>query len=229
VKNKLGFGDDSSSSSSSTGAGPRANSSDPRGIRNNNPLNLEYRPDQGAIGSDGRFGVFPTMEAGVAAAARQLKMYRDQHGLNTVSGIVGRWAPAGENNTNAYILSVAKAMGVDPNAQLDLDNPAVMSSLISAMARVENGRRIDGAAVQRGVGGVSQAGPRLNSGNTALLPPAGSRGESTGNTSTQSSSTSLDIGQITIHTAATDAHSIAKEIHGAISDHMIAQSNTGLT
>jgi len=61
-----------------------------------------------------------------------------------------------------------------------------------------------------------------------LLPPPGARGEGAGSTSTHSSSSSLDIGQINIHTAATDSRSIAKEIHGAISDHMIAQSNIRL-
>ena len=41
-------------------------------------------------------------------------------------------------------------------------------------------------------------------------------------------SNTTTVGQINIHTAATDANAIAKEIHGAISDHMIAQSNVGL-
>jgi len=36
-------------------------------------------------------------------------------------------------------------------------------------------------------------------------------------------------GDIHIHTAATDSQAIAREIHGAIADQMIAQSNTGLS
>ena len=47
------------------------------------------------------------------------------------------------------------------------------------------------------------------------------------NSSSMNSNTTT-VGQINIHTAATDANAIAKEIHGAISDHMIAQSNIGL-
>ena len=47
--------------------------------------------------------------------------------------------------------------------------------------------------------------------------------------SSSTHSNTTTVGQINIHTAATDARAIAKEIHGAISDHMIAQSNTGLT
>lgn len=134
--------------------GPRANPNDPRGIRNNNPLNLEYRPGQGASGSDGRFGVYPTMEGGVAAAANQLKIYRDRYGLNTIGGIIGRWAPQGENNTGAYAMSVSRSMGMNPNDQLDLNDPSVMSRLIGAMAEVENGRAVDAGAINRGVRGL---------------------------------------------------------------------------
>lgn len=127
------------------------NSGDPRGIRNNNPLNLEYLPNQGTSGSDGRFGVYPTMEAGVAANARQLLMYRDQHGLNTIADIINRWAPAGENDPRNYAGQVATTMGLPPKAPLNLDDPKVLAGLIDAMARVENGRSVDAAAVQRGV------------------------------------------------------------------------------
>ncbi len=135
--------------------GPRANPSqngtEPRGIRNNNPLNLEFRPAQGASGSDGRFGIYARMEDGVAAAARQLHRYDKSYGLNTVSGIINRWAPPGENNSGEYAATVARSMGVATDQKLDLDNPQTMSNLIEAMARVENGKPIDPDAIKKGV------------------------------------------------------------------------------
>lgn len=112
----------------------------PRGMRNNNPLNLEYKDGQGATSSDGRFGIYPTMDAGMQAAQKQLLSYQDNRGLNTVASIVNRWAPPSDNNnTSAYAATVAKTMGVGVNDQLDLHKPATLNSLSDAMARVENG------------------------------------------------------------------------------------------
>lgn len=138
-----------------------ADPSQPRGIRNNNPLNLEYRSDQGATGTDGRFGVYATMEQGVAAAQRQLLLNQDR-GLNTVAKQIGRWAPPSENNTGAYVATVARALGVGPNDPIDVRDPKTAAAMIGAMAQVENGKPIDQEAIQRGVAGhgipVSDAG-----------------------------------------------------------------------
>lgn len=131
---------------------PSSSGSDPRGIRNNNPLNLTYLPGQGATGSDGRFGVFATMEQGITAEVRQLELYSSKYGLDTIGGLVGRWAPTGENNTSAYAASVAAAMHLDQNARLNMSDPATMSALVQAMSRVETGRRLDPDVVTRGVG-----------------------------------------------------------------------------
>ena len=47
-----------------------------RGIRNNNPLNIEAGENwQGLKGTDGRFAIFETAEHGIRAAARILRTY----------------------------------------------------------------------------------------------------------------------------------------------------------
>lgn len=125
--------------------------SDPRGIRNNNPLNLSYVPGQGASGSDGRFGVYPTMQQGVAADTRQLLRYQDVYGLNTVRGIINRWAPPGENNTSAYVTAVAARMGVTPDTPLNLHDQATAAALVAAMAHQETGRDLDKRVIAQGV------------------------------------------------------------------------------
>jgi hypothetical protein len=118
--------------------------SQPRGLRNNNPGNIESgkfaATVQGFQGSDGRFAQYATPEQGIQAADKLLTTYAAR-GLNTVEGIVNRWAPPTENNTGAYVAQVAKELGVDPSAPLDMNNPAVRQRLIAAKIRVENGRQ----------------------------------------------------------------------------------------
>ena len=73
----------------------------PRNLRNNNPGNIEYgdfAKKHGATGSDGRFAIFPSMQAGQDAQASLLMGYMAQ-GNNTISKIVSKWAPGNENNT----------------------------------------------------------------------------------------------------------------------------------
>ena len=91
-----------------------------RNWRNNNPGNIEYgayAKKLGAIGSDGRFAIFPTYEAGRAAKQKLLfegKSYKDK----SISDAMNRYAPSSENDTNLYTTLVANAAGVDPSTKL---------------------------------------------------------------------------------------------------------------
>ncbi|SUD94224.1 Uncharacterised protein [Ralstonia mannitolilytica] len=121
-----------------SGAGARQ----PRGIRNNNPGNLNYVGQPGATresGPNGRFAVFQTAEEGLVALARQLRLYA-QRGINSVRAIISKFAPPTENDTQAYIESVSKRLGVDANATLNVNDPRVMQGLMDAIIKVENGR-----------------------------------------------------------------------------------------
>ncbi len=114
----------------------------PRGIRNNNPGNLNYVGQTGATreaGPNGRFAVFQTAEEGLQALAHQLRLYA-QRGINSVRAIISKFAPPSENNTQAYINSVSKRLGVDSNASLDLNDPNVVQGLMNAIIKVENGK-----------------------------------------------------------------------------------------
>jgi hypothetical protein len=107
----------------------------PRGLRNNNPLNIEAggftQGQPGFSGSDGRFARFETPEAGIGAANKLLDVYQNKHGLNSVNGIINRWAPAADgNNVNSYAAAVAKQLGIDPNAPI---SPEMRPQLIAAM------------------------------------------------------------------------------------------------
>jgi len=121
---------------------PKGDMALPRGVRNNNPGNIIRSSDRwnGEIdGHDPRYASFASPEAGIRAMGRLLLTYQDKHKLNTVEGIVGRWAPATENDTGSYVATVSKALGVKPNAPIDLRDQNTLTKLTTAMIKVENG------------------------------------------------------------------------------------------
>lgn len=113
-----------------------------RGIRNNNPGNLEFsksNPWAGQTGDDGRFAKFETPEHGIRALGRNLLSYQRQ-GLDTVNDIINRWAPPDDNNnTSAYIEAVCAQLGVTPDQPLDASNPDILKALCAAIIHHENG------------------------------------------------------------------------------------------
>ncbi|WP_234103620.1 hypothetical protein [Citrobacter portucalensis] len=115
---------------------------DARGIRNNNPGNLEYskaNPWVGQTGDDGRFAKFETPEHGIRALGRNLLSYQRQ-GIDTVNDIINRWAPPSDNNnTDAYIQAVCAQLGVTPDQPLDASNPDTLKALCASIIQHENG------------------------------------------------------------------------------------------
>lgn len=117
----------------------------PRGERNNNPGNIRLGSVrwQGQVdGTDPAFVTFATPQDGIRALAKLLRNYQTIHGLRTVRAIINRYAPASENNTSAYVGAVASAMGVSPDAPIDLNNDATLSQLVAAIIAHENGRNV---------------------------------------------------------------------------------------
>jgi hypothetical protein len=141
-----------------------------RGIRNNNPGNLDFNAAvkwQGQTGLETgvpnpRFAVFSDPKWGIRAIARQLLSYQSQHGIRTVRGLINRWAPPGENNTGAYVAAVAAGVGVDPDAEIDVDTAAVMTPLVKSIILHENGENpYPDSVIAEGVrlAGVADAPP----------------------------------------------------------------------
>lgn len=112
-----------------------------RGLRNNNPGNLRDSGDTwvGELGADsGGYVIFDTPEHGLRALAITLKTYQRLHGINTVRGIVARYAPAADgNNETAYVDHLAGLLGVGPDDPISID--AVLPSLMFGIVRHENG------------------------------------------------------------------------------------------
>ena len=118
-----------------------------RGIRNNNPGNLGFAGQKGASreNGSGRFAAFNTPEEGLAAMSKQLDLFFTGKSRNvkgpaqTVNAIISAWAPPGENDTRAYVNQVSKALGVNPNDRINLNDPKVKTALMQEIVKKENG------------------------------------------------------------------------------------------
>lgn len=128
--------------------------------KNNNPGNLRN------VGGEG-FQSFPTIEDGVRGMGNQLDLYFNRDGLTTVRGIVSKYAPPNENQTDTYVSKVAKDLGVDPDAPLSWD-PATRSKLISSMMHMETGKPWDVGQVSDVLSGGTFSSPSIDN---PLAPP----------------------------------------------------------
>lgn len=116
----------------------------PRGIRNNNPGNIRLGKTmwkgEASTQPDPAYITFAEPVWGLRAIARILYTYQS-HGLMTVRTMIGRWAPASENDTDAYVRAVARGMGVGPDDHVDLDVPGHMVNMVQAIVLHENGEQ----------------------------------------------------------------------------------------
>ena len=130
----------------------------PRGIRNNNPLNIRRSKDKWkgmrAVQSDAQFCQFESLEWGWRAAFYLLtRTYYHKYRLFTIRSIVQKWAPAIENNTKAYIANVSRLTGIGPDEPIGIpsERPARWMMVGVAMAIQENGTEsLDYFAMMRG-------------------------------------------------------------------------------
>ncbi|MGV7962020.1 structural protein [Photorhabdus tasmaniensis] len=115
-----------------------------RGVRNNNPGNIRWGDDwQGLVPesqrTDNAFCQFASPEYGIRAMIKVIQNYNRKYRINTVSGIVSRWAPTNENNTGGYISHVCKDTEVTCDQVVDVFNKEFMTKLIKSVITMENG------------------------------------------------------------------------------------------
>ncbi|HGG6426262.1 TPA: lytic transglycosylase domain-containing protein [Salmonella enterica subsp. enterica serovar Kottbus] len=113
-----------------------------RGIRNNNPGNLNFAGQKGATlesGPNARFASFPTMLEGIAALDRQVMLYL-KRGKNTIDQIIDIYAPSSDgNNTSSYKSYLSQYTGLGVKEKIDGSNFDVMRKLIQGIINHENG------------------------------------------------------------------------------------------
>jgi hypothetical protein len=113
-----------------------------RGLRNNNPGNIRHGIDWDGLstdqGSDSEFAQFISPEYGIRAMFKILKTYDTKYNLATIEGIIARWAPPSENDTEAYIAFIENYTGLVRDVDLvEGDMPSVVMGII----HMENGEQ----------------------------------------------------------------------------------------
>lgn len=126
-----------------------------RGIRNNNPGNLNFAGQKGATlesGPNARFASFPTMLEGITALDRQVMLYL-KRGKNTIDQIIDIYAPSSDgNNTSSYKSYLSQYTGLGVKEKIDGSNFEIMRKLIQGIINHENGdaaRAVSGDDVMR--------------------------------------------------------------------------------
>ena len=99
---------------------------------------------------DPEFKQFETLAWGYRAIFVLLDTYRRRYGLDTLRGMISRWAPPSENHTDNYIRAVASDTGIDPDEALDTRDARTMIPVAAAISRVENGVAADFREVTKG-------------------------------------------------------------------------------
>ena len=202
-----------------------------RGLRYNSPLNLAYAKQNGASNDGEGWAKFDRPYDGIRASSRQLMMYyngtsaaAEYKKLQTVWDIIHKWAPKGhgKNDPASYSKIVAGRMGVNVDSVLDLNNPAVMFSLIKEMSKVENNNKypyseaLSMAAIQGTGDPMQNAISNIQSFNKQISTPfaAGVNGLAKGFLDQSNAlksqaqritnnKTDVNVGGITVHTTAT--------------------------
>ncbi|CAI8968543.1 structural protein P5 [Pseudomonas soli] len=139
-----------------------------RGVRNNNPGNIDYNPRnawQGQLGVEvgvakPRFARFDSPENGIRALGKLLINYRGkdgmpgvgEKGIDTVLETINRWAPSNENDTQAYAAAAAKRLGVRTTDPIDIKDPATIRVFVESIIIHENGGNpYKGVVIDEGV------------------------------------------------------------------------------
>lgn len=123
----------------------------PRGIRNNNPLNIRKGNNwkgERKVQTDKAFEEFETLQYGLRAG---LKLIRNQISgfngsrpkFNTIGKLIKVWAPPSENQTLRYVDFVCQAVGKQPFDIIRDNDQKLICEIARAMAFVECGQWID--------------------------------------------------------------------------------------
>lgn len=112
-------------------------------MKNNNPGNIRITGIkwQGEVpllqNTDGTFEQFVEYRWGVRAMIKIIQNYKQQ-GINSLSGIILRWAPLFENPSFVYIDFVTEQTGISAYIDFDFSKES-LRKIVIAMTEFENG------------------------------------------------------------------------------------------
>lgn len=123
----------------------------PRGIRNNNPLNIRkgcsWRGER-SVQMDREFEEFESMELGIRAGIKLICNHingsvSSRRPCTNLVQLINVWAPPVENNTGAYVKAVEDMTGINRYQRIYANNREMVSRIVQAMAKVETGIDLD--------------------------------------------------------------------------------------
>ena len=128
--------------------------SGPRGYRNNNPLNIRISNNawKGKLqnNTDGSFEQFTDIAHGYRAGFINMRTQINR-GNNTIRKLINIWAPASDNNNpENYARFVSTTSGIPIDAVIDPNDSTSMQKIVSAMARMENGKDANAEDIAQG-------------------------------------------------------------------------------
>lgn len=116
-----------------------------RGIRNNNPGNLQQTtiPWEGKVplskNTDSRFEQFIELRYGIRAKMRDI-ITDITKGKNTITKLISEFAPDFENDTASYIANVARITGISATSVITTLTEESLISICKAISTIENGK-----------------------------------------------------------------------------------------
>jgi hypothetical protein len=104
---------------------------------NNNPGNLRFAGQPGAVQGQGGFARFQSPQHGYQSLVRQVSL--DAGRGKTLAQFIAKYAPPTENNTQRYIQNVWRMTGIDPRTPMNRVDPHIIAR---AIAMQESSTRI---------------------------------------------------------------------------------------
>ena len=136
-----------------------------------NPLNLKKAGANTGTRDD--FRQFGSYAEGFGAAWDQLKTYQSRDGLTTPRRMAGKWAPVSDGNDQNKYVAAPRSVGLDPDAEIDVNDPGQAALLMKGMALAESpvGKRFskDDIAAMLATGKDAPAPGQLEAGNINLF------------------------------------------------------------
>jgi len=122
-------------------------------FRNNNPGNLRFANQNGAVEGEGGYARFATPDAGFKALQRQIEL--DASRGHDLTSFINKYAPPTENDTAAYIDFVEKETGTDrktPLTNFDIDKVSKAMAKFESGSTFEGGKRVTEEEVYKSIG-----------------------------------------------------------------------------
>lgn len=111
-----------------------------------------------------------SFEEGIKSIDENLKAYGSKHGINTLRGVISRWAPPSDNNdTETYIKNVSQKTGIKPDDKIDLSNPVIRHILSGPIILQEKGLKNLMQGSQQGQQSTQQQGQQPTDDVSSLI------------------------------------------------------------